>query len=193
MTCFLMGQAYHALGAYPHAIDFLGQNVTALGSELLRERFDMPGLASVLCRAWLVWCLAEQGRFSEGLAYGEETVRIAEHADHPYSLIVACFGLGVVHLQKGEPQRAIAVLERGLTLSQTEKLPQLFPLVAAPLGEAYALAGRVAEAVPLLEEAVERAVAMQFVGTQARRLAWLGEAYLLAGRLETAFDLTARP
>jgi tetratricopeptide (TPR) repeat protein len=152
----------------------------------------MPGLASVLTRSWLVWCLAEQGRFSEGLTYGEEALQIAENVDHRYSLIVACLGLGVLYLQTGEPQRAIAVLERGVALSQAERLPQLFPLVAGPLGAAYTQTGRVAEATPLLEEAVERAATMNFMGIQSRRLAWLGEAYLLAGRIDEAMPLAMR-
>jgi class 3 adenylate cyclase/tetratricopeptide (TPR) repeat protein len=189
---FCLGQAYHALGDYPYAVDLLGQNVTALGDDLLRECFDMPGLASVLSRAWLVWCLAEQGRFGEGLTYGEEAIQIAESADHRYSLIVACVGLGVLHLQKGQPQSAIAVLERGKALSQAERLPQLFPLVAAPLGAAYALAGRTAEATPLLEETVEWGAALNFRGIQARRVAWLSEAYLLAGRGDEAMSAARR-
>jgi class 3 adenylate cyclase/tetratricopeptide (TPR) repeat protein len=189
---FYLGQGYHAMGDYPQAIDFLRRSVASLEGDLQRERFDMPGLASVLSRSWLVWCLAEQGRFSEGLTYGEEALQIAENVDHRYSLIVACLGLGVLYLQTGEPQRAIAVLERGVALSQAERLPQLFPLVAGPLGAAYTLTDRVAEATPLLEEAVERAATMNFMGIQSRRLAWLGEAYLLAGRIDEAMPLAMR-
>ena len=192
MTYFLMGQTYHALGDYFQAIDFLRRNVALLEGDLVQEHFELPGLASVLSRSWLVWCLAEQGRFSEGLTYGEEALQIAENVDHRYSLIVACLGLGVLYLQTGEPQSAIAVLERGVALSQAERLPQLFPLVAGPLGAAYTLTGRVAEATPLLEEAVERAATMNFMGIQSRRLAWLGEAYLLAGRIDEAMPLAMR-
>jgi len=189
---FLTGQAYHALGDYPRAIDFLQQNVNALEGELLYERFDLPGLASVLCRAWWVWCLAEQGMFGEGATHGEDAVQIAETGDHAYSLSLACFGLGTLYLQQGEIVYAIAALERGVALSQDAHLAQLFPLVAAPLGAAYALAGRVAEGVSLLEEAVGQAMTLHFMGIQARRLAWLGEAYLLAGRRDEASDLAAR-
>jgi tetratricopeptide (TPR) repeat protein len=189
---FYLGQGYHAMGDYPRAIDFLGRNTASLEGDLQRERFDMPGLASVLSRAWLVWCLAEQGRFSEGLTYGEEAIEIADSVDHRYSLIVACAGLSVRHRQKGQPQRALAVLERGVALRQAERLPQLFPLIAAPLGAAYALAGRIAEATPLLEEAVERGAALNFRGMQARRVAWLSEAYLLAGRGDEAISVARR-
>ena len=71
------------MGDYPQAMDFLRRSVASLEGDLQRERFDMPGLASVLSRAWLVWCLAEQGRFSEGLTYGEEALQIAETRRSP--------------------------------------------------------------------------------------------------------------
>jgi tetratricopeptide (TPR) repeat protein len=192
MIQFLLGQAYHALGDYPRALDLLRRNVVSLEGELLQERFDLPGLASVLSRTWLAWCLAECGEFSEGLDVAEEAIRIAETVDDPYSLVVACFGLGALYLQQGGLQQAIPVLERGMALSQSEDLSQLFPLLAAPLGAAYALIGRAAEATPLLEKAVEQAAALNFIGTHARRLAWLGEAYLLAGRWDEAMRLAAR-
>jgi tetratricopeptide (TPR) repeat protein len=189
---FLTGQAYHALGDYPRAIDFLQHNVGALEGNLLFERFDLPGLASVLSRAWWVWCLAEQGMFGEGASHGEDAVQIAEAGDHPYSLITACVGLGTLYLQQGEVPQAMAALERGVALSRAENLAQLFPLVAAPLGATYALAGRVVEAVALLEAAVEQAAALNFMGTHARRLAWLSETYLLAGRRNEAMHLAAQ-
>jgi class 3 adenylate cyclase/tetratricopeptide (TPR) repeat protein len=192
MTHFIIGQANHALGHYPRAIDFLLRNVTSLEGDLQRERFDMPGLASVLSRTWLAWCLAEQGRFTEGVTYGKAALQIAEHVDHRYSLVFACSGLGLLYLQKGQAQSAIALLERGVVLSQTEGLSQAFPLVAGPLGAAYALAGRMAEATRTLEEAVNRAETMNFMGIQARRIAWLGEAYLLAGRIDEARPLAER-
>jgi tetratricopeptide (TPR) repeat protein len=166
--------------------------VGALDGDLLYECFDLPGLASVLSRAWWVWCLAEQGMFGEGASHGEDAVHIAEAGDHPYSLITACVGLGTLYLQQGELAPAMAALERGVALSRAENLEQLFPLVAAPLGGAYAVSGRVTEGVLLLETAVERAAALNFMGTHARRLAWLSEAYLLGGRWSEAMDLAAR-
>ena len=56
------------------------------------------------------------------------------------------------------------------------------PWNAAALGYAYALAGRLTEAMPLLEEAVQRAATTGRVG-QSVRLAYLSEASLLAGRM----------
>ena len=60
------------LGDYPQAIDLLRQNLVSLEGALLRERFGLSGLPSVMSRDMLARCLAEVGAFTEGLAHGEE-------------------------------------------------------------------------------------------------------------------------
>ena len=46
-------------------------------------------LTSVRSRSWLVCSLAELGAFAEGMACGEEAVRIAEAAGHLSSALFA--------------------------------------------------------------------------------------------------------
>ena len=60
--------------------------------------------------------------------------------------------------------------------------PPLFHAVSSVLGYAYALSGRSAEAIPVLEEGVERPVIAGSNEGQSLRTIWLSEAYLLAGR-----------
>ncbi len=192
VASFRLGQVHHSLGDYPRAIGLLRQNVAALGGDLLDERCGMAGLPSVFSRSWLAVCLAERGEFAEGVVQGEEGIRIAERADHPYTVIVACAGLGGLYLLKGDLQNAISVLERGLVLDRVENIPLLFSLVAAPLGAAYALSGRTAEALPLLEEAIEQAGSINLMANQSLRIARLGEAHLLAGHPERALQLAER-
>jgi tetratricopeptide (TPR) repeat protein len=64
--------------------------------------------------------------------------------------------------------------------------------MAATLGAAYTLGGRVAAAVPLLTQAMEQATSPEMVGYQALCSLSLGEAELLAGRLEEAHALAER-
>ena len=56
----------------------------------------------------------------------------------------------------------------------------------AALGYAYTLSGRLTEALPLLEQAVEQSAATKNMVYYPLLVAHLGEAYLLAGRLEDA-------
>jgi hypothetical protein len=68
-------------------------------------------------------------------------------------------------------------------------LPLYFPLMAAALGAAYTLGGRVADAVPLLTQALQQTSAMNMAGFQALCRLPLAEAHLLADRLEEAHAL----
>jgi tetratricopeptide (TPR) repeat protein len=191
-TNFHLGAAYYSLGDYRRATDVLRRNVELLEGEPHSGRFGGPSLSSVVSRTWLVWSLAELGAFAEGIAHGQEGIRIAEVVDRPDSLINAYSGLGLLYLRRGDLHQALPLLERGFGLYQVWPIPLLFRLVASALGAAYALSGRVAEASPLLEQAVAHAASMRVMDSQSHRLACLGETYLLAGRIDDAMALAVR-
>src|SRR4029450_4749009 len=71
-------------------------------------------------------------------------------------------------------------------------LPVWFPRMAAALGTACTLAGRIADAVPLLTQAMEQAAASEAGWYQVLCHLSLGEAQLLAGRREEAHALAER-
>lgn len=152
---YYLGEAYHVLGDYRRAADFLRRNVERFEGDLIHERFGMAGPHSVISRAWLVMCLAELGEFPEGIVRGEEGLRIAEAVDQPFSVALASYAVGSLSLRKGDLIRAISLLERALPLCQS--VPYYFPWIASALGYAYALSGRVAEALPIQEQAVQQA------------------------------------
>jgi predicted ATPase len=190
--CFL-GQIYHFLGDYGRALDILRRNVASLEGELCYERFGLPVPASVYSRTWLVASLAELGAFAEGIAHCEEQVRITASDDHPVSLVHPNFNLGRLALRQGDLPQAIAVLERGVGLCQTWDIRAWFPNMASHLGYAYALAGRIAEALPLLEQAEQRGAARGTMGGgYSLNVGYVSEAYLLAGRREEAVQHAGR-
>jgi class 3 adenylate cyclase/tetratricopeptide (TPR) repeat protein len=186
VSAFRVGQAYHSMGEYEAALGQLCRVVEVLEGDLTHEPLGMAGLPSVFARAWIAGCLAERGEFRAALAAGEEGLRIAESADHLYSVAVACFGLGTAHVLRGDAAAAVAVLERGLAGAQMAQAPHLVPLLAAPLGRAYALAGDHARAIDLLEHALERGRAHRFAANEPLRLTWLGQALLAADQVERA-------
>jgi tetratricopeptide (TPR) repeat protein len=182
---FRLGQAYHSLGEYPKAADALTRNVTMIVSDLRGETFGLAGLPAVFSRVWLALCLVEQGALDEAEAHAEEAVAIAEAENHPFSLIVACAGIGT----SPRPPRELRErdrLERGLLTQHVAAIPLLFPTIAAPLGWAYALAGRHEEGINVLQDAIERAEALDFAANHALRLAWLAEAHRAAGHGDDA-------
>jgi tetratricopeptide (TPR) repeat protein len=178
---YRLGQIYHSLGDYPKATDALTRNVTLLEGDLKRQRFDLAGLPAVLSRVWLALCAAECGNAREAAPLTEEATAIAEAEDHAYSLVIAHAGTGMLRNLEGNHEGAIGPLERGLVITRLADIPFLFPLIAAPLGRAYALTGRTEEGLRLLEEAVQRAEDMQWVANHPLRLVWFGETYALTG------------
>jgi tetratricopeptide (TPR) repeat protein len=67
-----------------------------------------------------------------------------------------------------------------------------FSETAAALGCAYALAGRVAEALPLLEQAEQRGASTANMGGYSLRVGYVSEAYLLVGRMQEAVHFAGR-
>jgi tetratricopeptide (TPR) repeat protein len=181
-----LGLAYEPQGDYRRAIDCCGQTVTALDGGRRRERLGQVILPAVQARAWLAWCHAELGTFVEGSAFGDEGLRIAEAVAHPGSLMVALWGGGLLALRQGNLRRALPQLERALRICQDTDLTIWLHSMAAALGAAYTLSGHVADAVPLLAQALERAIETARPGPQAECSLPLGEAQVLAGHLEDA-------
>jgi class 3 adenylate cyclase/tetratricopeptide (TPR) repeat protein len=189
MATFFVGTAYRALGDYRRAVDCFRRNVVSLKGELVHERFGMTGLPSVMAQTMLVSCLADLGAFHEGATRGEEAVRMAEAGDHPFSLTQAYFALGSLYLRKGDLSKAIPVLERGLGVCQIANIQTWLPTVAATLGYAFTLADRVAEALPLLQQAAAQDPSRGMTAAYVRWVAYLSEAYLLTGRRDEATGL----
>jgi tetratricopeptide (TPR) repeat protein len=191
---YFLGFVYWLQGDYHRAIDCLRQTVASIEVARRHERFGLPHLPAVLSRATLATCYAELGIFAEGISYGEEGRRIAEEVahDHPGSLMVASWGVGLLALRQGDLPRALPQLERAMGICQDIAFPNWLPWIATALGTAYTLSGRVADAVPLLTQAMEQIIATARVGYQALCSFSLGEAQMLAGPLEEAQALAER-
>jgi class 3 adenylate cyclase/tetratricopeptide (TPR) repeat protein len=188
----MLGTVYQAQGDYRRAIACYEQTMAFLDGARHRERFGQLIFPAVFSRAWLASCQAELGTFAEGRAVGDEGLRIAEAVAHPPSLMLALWGLGLLALRQGDLHRALPRLERAVGLCQEADSPTNFPLIAEPLGAAYTLAGRIADAVPLLTQALKQSIATEMVVTQALCSLSLGEAQVLASRLEEAYALAER-
>jgi tetratricopeptide (TPR) repeat protein len=187
-----LGATYWARGGYREAIDCLGQTVASLHGAQRRERLGQANLPYVQSLAFLAACHAELGSFAEGRALGEEGLQIAEIVAHPSSLMWALYGSGLVFLCQGDLARALPRLERAMSICQEADLPLFGPRMAAALGTAYTLSGRVADAVALLTQAMDQTVATDMAGFHALCSLPLGEAHLLANRLEEAHTLAER-
>jgi class 3 adenylate cyclase/DNA-binding SARP family transcriptional activator len=187
-----LGAACLGTGDYRQAEEPLLKVVQLLEGELSRERFGLVGFPAVMARGYLTWVFGDRGKFEEGIAHGQEGIRLADALDHPYSLTVACWYLAHLQITRGELSDAVRLLERGLAVAREWNLTTFSVSKTGILGYVYALLGRTAEGIALMEHTI---VALETMGhrlAQSIFLVLLGEAYVLANRLEDAFEVSGR-
>jgi tetratricopeptide (TPR) repeat protein len=180
---FSLGLAHSYLGDYSEAEALFRRTINAVRANRLEEdRCGLDGLPAVMAPAHLARMLAECGRYEEGAILGKKAVAVAEALDHPYSLVMACWGLGWLSNIRGAFDDAIALLERACAISRKWEFAVWLPNGLEQLGLAYACSGRLDEGVRLLEESFKGYVA----GGRRPLTTNLGEAYLLADRPDDA-------
>jgi tetratricopeptide (TPR) repeat protein len=135
-------------------------------------------------------CLTILGDFAAAKTSAQKAFEIAELADHQFSLVLAYRALGAAQLGQGEAQEAFRCLEPGLDRCREGKNPVGFSWVAGEVGRAYALTGRISEALDVLQQGVTQASLIQMVGlgSGVGNLAYLGHAYLHGGKVADALS-----
>ena len=187
-----LARDHYALGDYRQAGALFREGALGVGSNVSFGRFGLAALPAVFCRSGLARCLAQVGEFADGAVSAEEAIRIAEKADQPYSLVIACLGLGSLHLLKGDLSRATCVLERAVDLCRRWTIPRWLPTAAASLGYAYVLLGRLGEGVPILRDAIDQLDRTGIGFVDAPTLAWMSEAHLSEKRIDEAGSMAHR-
>ena len=127
--------------------------------------------------------------FGPAMVRGDEGVFIAEAVDHPVSRIYAYMAIGIVHLHQGDFAEAIPTLQRAFQMSDRGDLLMARTMVAGYLGRAYTLSNRAADAIVILNQAVDTAPSMELMVDQPIRLVHLSEAYLHTGQMEQAASI----
>ncbi|MGE5220529.1 MAG: ATP-binding protein [Chloroflexota bacterium] len=192
VTHYYLGAAYNKTGQYELAVDALLRGIQNIDADHRHERFGTAAVLSVICRSHLVQCLAAMGRFSEGEEFGREGIRLGEEANHATSLIHMLCSAGMLCLLKGDTEEAISIIERSLGLCRSANIRVYLPFTASRLGSAYVGAGRIADALPYLEQGVEDSLNSGRMAFSALCMASLAEGYLLSGRLNEAANCAAR-
>jgi tetratricopeptide (TPR) repeat protein len=176
-----LGQAYYLIGDYRRAAELLRRNVEAAD----RESGTPSRQVWIEARVWLAETLSKLGAFTEGRRHAEEALHLATLAGRGQTPIAAHRGLGNLYLAQGDLEQASRVLDQGLALCRASG-NRTGPIAAA-LGAAYALQGRLAAGRALLEEAISESIR-----TGARQqglwVAWLSEVCRLAERGEEAWQ-----
>jgi len=175
------GQAYFATGEFARALELF-----SLCVDDTERNAGLPSrFFTSWSHSWLALTLSCMGRFDDAAMHAREALRIAEAAEHPFTLVEALGAAGSVSLDRGDLDRAIEALSRAQEVVRTWDLQPWN--VLARLGHAFTLAGRPQEGRDLLEGVERSATSMSSTGVgRAMQLAWLGEAYLREGQLDEA-------
>ena len=150
---YFLGQTYYAIGDFGRAAELWRRNVEAadLG-------FGTPSGFQLRSRAWLARTLSVLGASSRAGATGRRrsaSPRWKAEGPHrlsPTAASASCTSPG------GSLEHAIGVLDEGLTLCRASGERSDLRVIAAGLGFAYALQGRLAEGRALLEEAISESI-----------------------------------
>ena len=114
-----LARLHHDRGDYRQAAAALRESLSAL--EAAGSSSMLLGVTPLVMQSttYLAWSLAELGEFAEATRRTEESLRRAEAIENPLALIMACMGVGMVHLRQGNALAAMPVLEQGLQVCYT--------------------------------------------------------------------------
>ena len=191
-----LAQAHYFRGEYEPAVQLAIDNLAALPADRIYEFFvGIPAPVSVYDRVWLVYNLAELGRFIEAGAYEAEAIRLAESTQHAFSVGLAHWAADSLHLLKGDWAKAGLLSERWIAVVRTGNVILMLPYALASSAWALAQLGEAGEALNRLRESeplLDRQAARGTVGYNGEGYHALGRASLLLGRLDEARRLGNR-
>jgi len=195
LTTYVLGMTHYLRAEFEQAVELATDNLAALPADWVYKFFGTGTTASVSDRCLLVRSLAQLGRFAEAARYEAEAIRLAESTRHAYTVGLAYYSAGTLHLLKGDWAKARSLLEHGLAVFRAGNVAILLRVtvassawVLAQLGETSKALNRIREG----EQLLERFAASGHVAYSAWVYHSLGRACLLLGRLDEARSLGDR-
>jgi tetratricopeptide (TPR) repeat protein len=188
-------QAHHFRGEYEQVVELATNNLAALPPDWVYEYFGMGAPPSVYDRLWLVWTLAELGRFAEAGKYEAEAIRLAEPTHHAFTISAAHIAACALRVLKGDWAKARSLSEHYIGVARKGNVVLMLPSALAFSAWALAQLGETSEALNRLRESqqlLERRAASGIVGWCGWDYHLLGHACLLLGGLDEARRLGNR-
>ena len=187
-TSFL-AQTHYYRGEYERVVELATDNLAALPADWIYERLGSVAPVSVLDRVWLIVSLAQLGRFAEAAPHEAEVIRLAEPTNHPFSVSLAYFAAGMLHLLAGDWAKAHSLVEHWIAAARAGNVAVQLPWavacsawILAQLGDANEAQSRLGEGEQLLERQATRGI----VGHLGWAYHLLGRTCLLLGRFDEA-------
>jgi tetratricopeptide (TPR) repeat protein len=183
---FIAGLCCRDLGLFGEAIDEYGRGMALFPAPAdSKEPVGLVFPIYVSLAGWRSETYAATGEMDAAIASAREAHRMAADIGHPSSLSIASAFLGYAHLLRGDLDRAIAVLERGLAVGEEHNVAHGVFAASLYLALALALQGRAEAGQVHLARALERPL-LAFVSQWTRYGSVTASTYLAMGRLAEA-------
>src|SRR5262249_28912673 len=176
-AAYILGRVYWNIGDFGRAAELQRRNVGAADRASGTSSTDVR----IWSQAWLALTLGALGAFVEGRRHGGEALRLATREGPGCTPIVVHGCVGLLYFAKGDLEHAIRVLDQGLALCRASGERAWLRWIAAGLGSASALQGRLVEGRTLLEEAISESIRTGALHGHAHRVAEISRVCRPAG------------
>jgi tetratricopeptide (TPR) repeat protein len=145
-----VGMVLHETGAYRESIEIHEKCFAFESPELDAKRAGWAAYPTVVLRTFLADSLVEIGELERAEAMATDAVRRAE--DHFYSRANISHVLGRLRIAQGRHAEALSILTECWQTCLDRGIVQMYPILAARMGEAYLALGDVKAAAEILSK-----------------------------------------
>jgi len=142
-----------------------------------------PRAASMLLLSWDLWIL---GYPDQSLSRVSEALSLAKDLSQPYTMAFAHYIASVVHLLRGDPDRALASAEESLEMSREQRFSLYVVLSVISRGRALGELGRPEEAKTEIKRGIDEARQSGLGFMLPMMEGWLADSYAQSGDNEAA-------
>jgi class 3 adenylate cyclase/tetratricopeptide (TPR) repeat protein len=186
-----LGMVCHSVGEYERAAVLYARTAELLCGDLERERLGRFLYPSVFSRSELASVHSDLGRFDSALAILRQALELADSLGHRATVLRARIEYGNVLSGRGNFDAAIPALQAAREAAREPDVVAWAITSSGLLGYTLAMAGRLAEGIPLLREALGQAAGSR-QSAEASFAAHLGHALLRESNVEEALQLAER-
>ena len=186
----VMGSTLLTIGEFQPAREHFEQTIAlsnVVGKQPLFSLYMVePRAASLLLLSWDLWFL---GYPDQSLSRVSEALSFAKDLSQPYTIAFAHYMTSVVHILRGDPDRALASAEESLEISQDQRFSLYVILSTISRGRALGELGRLGEAKTETKRGIDEA-RRSGVGFMLPMMeSWLADIHAQSGDSEAALSI----
>jgi hypothetical protein len=177
-------QAQYLRGDHERVVVLATDNLAVLPANRVYDYFGVAAPPSVYDRCWLILSLAELGRFAEATEPAGEAIRLAAPTQHAFTVGMAYWAAGRVHLLRGDWAKARPLFEHATGVFRAGNVALMLPQSVVCSAWLLAQLGESSQALSQLQEGqklVERQAASGYVAA-GWLYAYLGRTALVLGQ-----------